>query len=324
MLMRNTGRIRTNDYRLTTESKTDAKHASVLLHEVVDGLALKPDDVVVDGTLGLGGHSLEIVKRLGANGTLIGIDRDERAIEKAKERLLGAKPKTHFVSGNYCSLKTILADLGFASADKILLDLGMSSYQLEPEEGETGRGFSFKKDEPLLMTFEANPTPEALSAKEILNTWEEEHIENVLSGYGEERFARRIARGIVGRRVHGSIERTGELVGIILENTPKWYHRGRIHPATKTFQALRIAVNDEIEGLRQGLSEGYELLTEQGRMAVITFHSIEDRIVKRTFKEFGKEGGVVITKKPVRPSERESTENPRARSAKLRVIEKGS
>jgi 16S rRNA (cytosine1402-N4)-methyltransferase len=295
------------------------QHKSVLLHEVIDGLEIKNGDVFVDGTLGGGGHSEEIFRKFGKKVTVVGIDLDEEALARSKERLgkLGFEIKS--AQGSFRDIDAVLQSLGFEKADKILLDLGLSSNQFE----ESGRGFSFQKNEPLLMNFKKNLTENDLTAGEILNTWDEENISAVLRGYGEERFAERIAGAIVRTRKLKPIETTFELVDIILSATPKFYHHRKIHPATKTFQALRIAVNDEIGALKDGLRKGFELLNSSGRLAVISFHSLEDRQVKQFFKKMDNDKvGKIINKKIIVPTAEEVAENPRARSAKLRILEK--
>jgi 16S rRNA (cytosine1402-N4)-methyltransferase len=206
-----------------------------------------------------------------------------------------------------------------AHADKILLDIGLSSNQFE----QSARGFSFQKDEPLIMSFKKDLKETDLTAREIVNTWDEVNIQTILEGYGEEQFAWKIAKAIVARRQENPIETTFDLVEIIKLATPKFYHHKKIHPATKTFQALRITVNDEIESLKEGVSKGFNILNRGGRMAIISFHSLEDRIVKQFFKDKQtKDEGMLITKRPIVPTEEEIKENPRSRSAKLRVIQK--
>lgn len=285
-------------------------HTSVLLHESIEGLAVCEGDVFVDATLGDGGHSAEVLKKFGGKVTIVGIDRDADAIERAPKNVV-------LKQGNFRNIESILASLGIESAQRFLFDLGLSSRQIE----ESGRGFSFQKDEPLLMTFEKNvPT---VTARDVVNEWQEETLVQIIKGFGGERFAGRIARGIVAARKKKTIETTGDLVEIVLKSTPFYYHRGKIHPATRTFQAIRIAVNDELEAIRDGLKSAWELLTPNGRIAVISFHSLEDRIVKLYFNELKKTGAAtVITKKPIVAGEAEIKSNPRARSAKLRIIKK--
>lgn len=294
-------------------------HKTVLLQESVDGLAIQKGDVVVDGTLGGGGHSEEIARRFGASITLVGIDMDEKAIKRASERISKITPHAHFVKDNFRNIKKVLKLAHLNKVDRILLDIGLSSDQFEV----SGRGFSFKKDEPLLMTFSDDPKNHAFIAWTIVNEWAEESIADVIYGYGEEQFSRRIAKMIVEEREHRSIDTTFELVHIIESAVPFFYRKGKIHPATKTFQALRIAVNDELGALKEGIADGFEALSSNGRLAVISFHSLEDRIVKQYFKKLKDEGkGILVTKKAIIPTEEETKENPRARSAKLRIIQK--
>ncbi len=292
-------------------------HKSVLLHEAIDGLDIKPGDIFVDGTLGNGGHTEEVIKRFGDAVSIIGIDLDPDAIERTKSRLAGLKCNIRYVQGSFRNICTILDGLNIKQVDKILLDIGLSSNQFE----ESGRGFSFQKDEPLIMSFSTS-TADKLTAREIVNDWDEENIKAILEGYGEEQFAWKIAKAIVARRAEKPIETTFELVEIIKSATPKFYHHRKIHPATKTFQALRITVNDEIESLKEGISGGFERLNKDGRLAVISFHSLEDRVVKQFFKKRAEDIGKIITKKPITPTDAEISENPRARSAKLRIFEK--
>ena len=294
-------------------------HRTVLLHEVVEGLSIKAGEVVVDGTLGGGGHSEEIARSFGERVRIIGLDLDQDALARAKLRLDVLTSNTSFHNASFRDLDRVLGDLHIEKVDKIILDLGLSSNQFE----DSGRGFTFQRDEPLLMTFKKEPGPEDLTAREILNTWDEANIADIIYGYGEETYARRIAKKIVEKRETKPIETTFELAQIVKEATPFWYHRRKIHPATKTFQALRITVNDEIESLKEGMRKGFELLEKNGRLAIISFHSLEDRAVKHYFREKADKGeGVLITRKPIVPSERETSENPRARSAKLRIIQK--
>lgn len=294
-------------------------HTPVLLHESIDGLNIKKGDIFVDGTLGNGGHSMEVCQRFGNGVTIVGIDLDLDALERSRVRLDSLNDKIHYVNGSFRNIDTILDSLSIEKVDRILLDIGLSSNQFE----ESGRGFSFQKDEPLIMSFKKNLDEDDLTAKEILNTWEEESIRMILEGYGEEQFAYRIAKAIVIQREMKPFERTSELVETILSATPKFYHHKKIHPATKTFQALRITVNDEIRSLKDGLSKGFKRLNKEGRLAVISFHSLEDRVVKNFYKEKEEEKeGEKTTKKPIVPKASEVINNPRARSAKLRIIEK--
>lgn len=293
-------------------------HKSVLLKKAIDGLELQRGDVYLDATLGAGGHSEEVYKRLKEAVVIGGIDADESATALAKERLelLGAKP--HFGVLNFRNIAKAPELLGIENPSKILFDLGWSSIQLE----EGGRGLSFGKDEPLLMTL-GKPDPDQVTAYEVVNLWGEESLADIIYGFGEEKFSRRIAKKIVERRAEKPIETSLELAEIIKEAVPIWYRFGRIHPATKTFQAIRIAVNDELNSLQMGLEQAFEILKADGRLAVISFHSLEDRIVKHFFKKLEEEGRAEIeTKKPLSADEAELAENPRARSAKLRIIKK--
>jgi 16S rRNA (cytosine1402-N4)-methyltransferase len=295
------------------------QHKSVLLHESIDGLDIKAGDVFVDGTLGGGGHMEEVANRFGSTVVMIGIDLDPQAISRTKERLAHFGFPIRYAEGSFRNIDTILDSLSIEKVDRVLLDIGLSSNQFE----ESGRGFSFQKDESLIMSFKQDVTEEDLTAREILNTWDEENIRAILQGYGEEKFAYKIAKAIVERREEKPIETTFDLVEIIKSATPSFYHHRKIHPATKTFQALRITVNDEIEGLKEGIRKGFERLNAGGRLAVISFHSLEDRAVKQFFKDIADSGkGVRITKKPIIPTDEEIQSNPRSRSAKLRIIEK--
>jgi len=246
---------------------------------------------------------------------LVSFDADRDAIERGRTALSGSKATVHLVHANFRGLDTELLKLGIASIDKVLFDLGWSSYQLS-----AGRGFSFQSDEPLSMAYDAG---QALTAASIVNGWAEESLADVIYGWGEERYSRRIAKAIVEARDAKPIETARELAEIIRSAYPAAQRHGRLHPATKTFQALRIAVNDELGALEVALGAAWKLLKPEGRIAVISFHSIEDRIVKHRFASWEKEGaGKRITRKPLIPSEKELQENPRARSAKLRVIQK--
>lgn len=294
-------------------------HVPVLLHETIELLDIRPGDTVLDCTLGAGGHSSAIANMLGHQGTLIGLDADSEAIARARKKIGTTKCATHFIQENFRNLDCALDRLGIVSADKILFDIGFSSDQLEL----SGRGFSFQKDEPLLMTLKDNPMDDDLTAEEIVNKWEEKHIADVLYGFGGERFSRKIAHGITEARKQKRITTTSELVAIIEKSVPAAYRRGRIHPATKTFQALRIAVNDELGALSEALEKGTKRLKIEGRIAVISFHSLEDRTVKEFFKKKMAEGVLtILTKKPLVPAREEQRENPRSRSAKLRGAQK--
>lgn len=294
-------------------------HTSVLLHESIEGLSLNLGDVVFEGTVGLGGHSRAICERIGIDGLIVGTDADAESLAIAEERLRDMPCKKLFVCDNFRNIDAVLEKAGIEKVNAILLDIGLSSRQLDIAP----RGFSFMRDEPLLMTFRSSG--EGLTAREIVNEWAEESIADVVYGYGEERFARRIARAIIEARTVAPIENSKQLAEIIKESVPFPARFGRTHPATKTFQALRIAVNDELGALREGLAKGFERLAPGGRMAVISFHSLEDRIVKEFFRERAKEGvATIMTKKPIIASVEEIKENPRSRSAKLRILVKQS
>jgi 16S rRNA (cytosine1402-N4)-methyltransferase len=290
-------------------------HIPVLLKETIDSLNIQPGETYFDCTLGNGGHAEEVWKRYGDSITIAGIDADPEAVEIAKLRLetQGAKPK--FANANFRNMDKAIAELTVAP-DAILLDLGWNAKQFE----QGGRGFSFDRDEPLRMTYGDGSL---FTAEEIVNSWDEENLKTIISAYGEERLAGRIARAIAERREEKPIKTSGELSELIKQSVPVWYRFGRIHPATRTFQALRIAVNDELRALEEGLRKGFEILNKEGRVSVITFHSLEDRIVKNFFKELeSREEAKIINKKPITPSETEVEQNRRSRSAKLRTIRK--
>lgn len=292
-------------------------HTSVLLEECIAGLALRPGEVFVDGTLNGGGHSFEIALRSDNAVRQIGVDLDSDALART-EKLFATKGYTlQTVLGNFKDVDTHLAKCGQNGMDAMLLDLGWSSSQFEA----SGRGFSFKYDEPLVMSFRLEGGEEKLTAWNIVNEWGEDSITDILSGFGEERFARRIARAICQRRETKTIDTTFDLVHVIESSVPAVYRYGRIHPATRTFQALRIAVNDEINSLKQVLPKAISLLRSGGRLAIISFHSIEDRYVKYAFLEALHAGlAESVTKKPITPGSQEIKHNPRSRSAKLRIL----
>lgn len=290
-------------------------HQTVLLNETIEGLNLKGrNPVVVDCTFGGGGHSREICKRF-PKAKIIALDQDADTFQNRNSEC-----EIIFHNKNFRNLDEVL---GEEKVNGIIFDLGLSSDQLE----NSGRGFSFVKDEPLLMNMKKStkedPSPEDLTAKEVVNSWEEKNLADIIYGYGEERYARRIAKAIADARQKKEIRTTFDLVQIIGEAVPASYRRGRLHFATRTFQALRIAVNDELGALKEGLLKGFDALREGGRMSVISFHSLEDRIVKKFFKEQEKEGKAkLINKKVILASREEIKANPRARSAKLRILEK--
>lgn len=301
-------------------------HIPVLLKQCLDGLDIKPDGIYFDGTCGGAGHSREIAKRL-TTGRLIGIDRDPDAVAVASERLGGLPAQV--VRGNYSEIKQIADDLGISGADGILLDLGVSSYQLDNAE----RGFSYHNDAPLDMRM----SKEGTSARDIVNEYSKEQLTKILYEYGEEKFAPRIAETIIKRRSEKPVETTTELANIVRDSIPAKFRRDK-NPCKKTFQAIRIAVNCEFDHLDRALDEGFELLKPGGRFCIITFHSLEDRIVKQRFAGWckgctcppdfpvcvcgNKPKGKLVCRKPLEASEEELEANPRSRSAKLRIIEK--
>lgn len=292
------------------------KHVTVLQTQAVDMLDLKPQSIVVDATYGAGGHALEICSRLGNKGIYIGIDADKTALLNRAEELQKTKPRIHLINDNFSNLEKILGSLDIDKVDAILADLGWHTDQFV--DGK--KGFSFALDEPLLMTY-GDPKSYPFTAYDIINDWDEETIANILYGYSDERFARRIARAIVKHRNLKPIETTQQLSAVIASAVPK--HRGGINPATKSFQAIRIAVNDELGSLQEFIDQAVNLLSDNGHLAIITFHSIEDRLVKLRFRELSAgDEFALLTKKPLTPNEEELLTNKRARSAKLRVIKK--
>ncbi|MEK7554018.1 MAG: 16S rRNA (cytosine(1402)-N(4))-methyltransferase RsmH [Patescibacteria group bacterium] len=290
-------------------------HNSVLMKEVLKVLAVKPSDTVVDATLGGAGHFKELLSQLGEGGVIVGVDADSSAVERGREAYANDRrtdrPVAHLVNDNFRNLARILERLGIGQVDAILFDLGWSGFQISAP-----RGFSFQSDEPLLMTYGDGGE----TAADIINSTSETDLAALFFTYGEERFARSIARAIVKARAKGRILTTETLVSAVNAGTPVWYHKQKTHPATKTFQALRIAVNDEIGALREGLSSALDSLASGGRLAVISFHSIEDRIVKNVLKDAAHNGLGTIMKKPIVPTRAEVLANRRARSAKLRVF----
>ncbi len=292
-------------------------HHSVLSDEVINSLLIQPDDVVVDATVGGAGHFARMGKMLGENGTIIGIDADGSALQRAHEYASHIRARTLLVQDNFRNLSAILDKNGISYINKSLFDLGWSGFQLNVR-----RGFSFQEAEPLLMTYDERAT---YTVAHMVNSATEEELTDTLRTYGEESFARPIARSIIHRRKVAKILTTTDLVEAVLAGTPGWYHKRKIHPATKTFQAFRIAINDELNALRDGITSAMSYTRDGGIIAVITFHSIEDRIVKNIFRDAVYEGrGALVTKKPIVPSEEELSANRRARSAKLRVFAVGS
>ncbi|MCB9810870.1 MAG: 16S rRNA (cytosine(1402)-N(4))-methyltransferase RsmH [Candidatus Nomurabacteria bacterium] len=295
------------------------KHITVLQAEAVRALNLKPDSVVVDATYGGGGHALSICRSLDENGVYIGIDADKAAFLNKRKELEETKPVIHLVNDNFSNLEQILGSLHIKKVDAILADLGWRTDQFEGG----GKGFSFQADEPLLMTY-GQPEDNIFTAYDLVNTWAEEDLANVLYGYGDERFARRIAKAIVTAREKTPISTARQLAEIITQAVPKQSaYKKSINPATKSFQAIRIAVNDELKVLEKFVDQAAFFLEQEGRLAIISFHSIEDRIVKLKFRELAEtEEFELVVKKPITANEEELSKNPRARSAKLRIIRK--
>ena len=306
-------------------------HKSVLLRETLEYLKIKPEGIYVDGTMGGGGHSLKIGQALNENGHLICIDRDEAALIAGRERLKDLKCKVTIIRDNYSNIKERLNELGIKGVDGILLDLGVSSYQLDTPE----RGFSYWEDVTLDMRMDQrNP----LSAKEVVNQYSEAELYHIIRDYGEDKFAKNIAKHIVNKRQQKEIETTGELTEIIKGAIPMKVRKQKGHPARKTFQAIRIEVNQELSVLRDTIETMADLLNDEGRLCIITFHSLEDRIVKQLYRKMedpctcpkdfpvcvckNVSKGCVVTKKPVVPTDEELEENPRSRSAMLRVFQK--
>ena len=306
------------------------KHKSVLLNETIDGLNIKPDGIYVDGTLGGGGHAYEVCRRLGEKGSIIGIDQDAAAIEAASARLKDFGEKVTIVRSNYCDMKSKLHELGIDKVDGIVLDLGVSSYQLDTAE----RGFSYREDAPLDMRMD---TRQKMTARDIVNDYAEADLYRVIRDYGEDKFAKNIAKHIVQARAVKPVETTAELSEIIRASIPMKFQKKSGHPAKRTFQAIRIELNRELDVLRDSLDDMIDLLNPGGRLCIITFHSLEDRIVKSAFRKnenpctcppdfpvcvCGKKSkGSIITKKPILPSEEELEYNSRSKSAKLRIFE---
>ena len=307
------------------------RHTSVLLEETVDGLAVKPDGIYVDATLGGGGHAFEVCSKLSSKGSFIGIDQDAEAIEAAGARLLDFGERVTIIRSNYCDMKPRLHEIGIDKVDGIVLDLGVSSYQLDTAE----RGFSYRTDAPLDMRMDQR---QKMTAKDIVNGYSESDLYRVIRDYGEDRFAKNIAKHIVIARGKGPIETTGQLNEIIRQAIPMKIQKTSGHPSKRTYQAIRIELNRELEVLRDTLDDMIELLNPGGRICIITFHSLEDRIVKSAFRKNENpctcpshfpvcvcgnvSKGKVITRKPILPSEEELEENSRSKSAKLRIFER--
>lgn len=294
------------------------EHVPVLLHESIEGLNLKAGDTVVDATLGAGGHSSALARKFGSTVQIVGFDLDAEALKLAEKSVQGAGGKLVPIHANFRSIIESLGIQGVTEINGALFDLGISSMEI----GQSGRGFSFQYDEPLYMTLENPITEETLTARDVVNSMPERELADIIYKYGEERFSRQIAKVISVVRRRKKIETSMELAAIVADAVPNSYKNGRINPATKTFQALRIYVNDELGAAEEGIRGAWKLLAPGGRIAVITFHSLEDRLVKNLYKELSKQGGTIITKKPIAPSRTEIIENRRSRSAKLRIIEK--
>ncbi len=295
---------------------TQKLHIPVMLGEVIDYLKLSSGKIIVDATVGTGGHSKGIIERILPGGKLIVLDRDQDSLNVAKERLRDFGSAFEFVYGNFVDIDKILEKLDVKKIDGILFDLGLSSYQL----GDPNRGFSFQNEGPLDMRFDRNSF---ISAYDLINNLNEEEISAILLTFGEERWHNRIARFLVEERERRVITTTRELSDIVVKAIPHKYRHYRIHPATRTFQAVRIAVNRELETIGAGISKAIELLDKQGRICVISFHSLEDRIAKFSFRKFAAEGKIkIITPKPLIPKVAEMKDNPSSRSSKLRVAEK--
>ena len=307
------------------------KHKSVLLEETIDGLNIKPEGIYVDGTLGGAGHASEVCRRLSAKGRFIGIDQDQDAIVAASDRLAAYEDRVTIIRSNYCYMANELHSLGIQKVNGIVLDLGVSSYQLDNEE----RGFTYRTDAPLDMRMDQR---QSRTAADIVNGYEEKELYRIIRDYGEDKFAKNIAKHIVAARQQSPIRTTGELTEIIRQSIPMKMQVTGGHPAKRTFQAIRIELNRELDVLRESLDGMIDLLDDGGRICIITFHSLEDRIVKTIFRKnenpctcpsdfpvcvCGKKSkGKVITRKPILPTTAEQEENPRSKSAKLRIFER--
>ena len=307
------------------------KHKSVLLEETIDGLNIKPDGIYVDGTLGGAGHASEVCRRLSAKGRFIGIDQDQDAIVAASDRLAAYEDRVTIIRSNYCYMANELHSLGIQKVNGIVLDLGVSSYQLDNEV----RGFTYRTDAPLDMRMDQR---QSRTAADIVNGYEEKELYRIIRDYGEDKFAKNIAKHIVAARQQSPIRTTGELTEIIRQSIPMKMQVTGGHPAKRTFQAIRIELNRELDVLRESLDGMIDLLDDGGRICIITFHSLEDRIVKTIFRKnenpctcpsdfpvcvCGKKSkGKVITRKPILPTTAEQEENPRSKSAKLRIFER--
>ncbi len=293
-------------------------HTTVLAEESVNALNVDERSVIIDATVGQGGHSKSISEKMNGKGTLVCIDADETSLAAAEAALKGGRANILYVQGNFRSIKEHCARLGINTIDGALFDLGWHQGQLQ-----SGRGFSFNEDAPLLMTLNKSPGAYQLTAADIIDGWNQDELENLFKSYGDEPFSGRIARVIVETRAHKKIQTAKELGEVVKSAVPARFRNGRIHPATRVFQALRMAVNDELHALEEGIRGAVDLLAPHGRVAVITFHSIEDACVKKIFRELDdNKVGFRVNKKVIAPTRAEILKNPRARSAKLRVFEK--
>ncbi len=292
-------------------------HLPVLLNEVLVGLNLKVGETVLDATINRGGHALAMGRMIGPTGHLIGLDADSIALAEAKTNLGSLECKKNFLLGNFRNLSSLLNSIGVTQINVALFDLGLSSEQL----AESDRGFSFQHDGLLRMTLVRNVSDDTLTAEEIVNTWDEENLITIIKNYGEETFANSIARAIVDARRSGGIKTTFDLVKVIQSAVPHWYQKRRLHFATKTFQAIRMTVNDELRALREGLEGAWRVLAPHGRLAIISFHSLEAKQVKIFFKEQEAEGaGRQTPRHATKPTRAEVLNNPRSRSANLRFL----
>lgn len=293
------------------------RHTPVLLQEVLEVLNIQESNVVLDGTLGGGGHATAFTQRLGSNGYFVGFDADGGAVARVRERLAGTPAHLTLINDNFRNVASRMHEAAIDHFDKAFFDLGWSSDQLE----RSGRGFSFMNEEPLQMTLTDAPTEETVTAYDVVNDWEEQSLADIIYGWGGERFAQRIARAIVTAREKAPIATTTQLADIVASAVPAPMRHGKRNPATKTFQAIRIAVNDELGALKDLLDALPSLANENATVAFLTFHSLEDKLVKETFRTWAAEGrGELITKKPITPSQTEVGQNPRSRSAKLRAF----
>lgn len=294
-------------------------HVPVLLEEIIDHLALTPSSILCDATAGGGGHAYACAQFLGKEGMIIALDQDEDAILRTTQRLADIACRTSIHQENFRNLGKVLEQENIHCCNAFIFDLGWSSDQIADPE----RGLSFQHNGPLHMTLKKNPTPEDITAFDVVNDWAEDTIADIIYAFGDERYSRRIAKNIVEGRKESTIRDTATLVDIIKQSVPAKYRNGKIHPATRTFQALRIVVNDEYAAIKEGLRSAISHLCPGGTIAVISFHSGEDRIVKHIFNEYHEQGDIQkVNKKVIIASEKEQQENPRSRSAKLRIIKK--